>query len=187
MYVNKIAPRPKFQLGTSSFLISGTQGTILSSQTFLRIKEPKDLHCMKSVQIGRFFWSVFSCIRRVFSSNTGKYGPEKTPYLDTFQAVLKQRTVYYQLDRGSLPKVFYRKLLRKRSRSTQENSCIVASFLVKFTCESTTLLKKETPAQVFFFEFFTKLSRTPFSQNTSKRLLLVGFNTCVKQYAFSFE
>ena len=24
----------------------------------------------------------------VFSSNTGKYGPEKTPYLDTFHAVL---------------------------------------------------------------------------------------------------
>ena len=23
----------------------------------------------------------------VFSSNTGKYGPEKTPYLDTFHAV----------------------------------------------------------------------------------------------------
>ena len=28
-----------------------------------------------------FFWSVFS-------PNTGKYGPEKTPYLDTFQAVI---------------------------------------------------------------------------------------------------
>ena len=24
----------------------------------------------------------------VFSPNTGKYGPEKTPYLDTFHAVL---------------------------------------------------------------------------------------------------
>ena len=28
-----------------------------------------------------FFWSVFS-------PNTGKYGPEKTPYLDTFHAVM---------------------------------------------------------------------------------------------------
>ena len=27
-----------------------------------------------------FFWSVFS-------PNTGKYGPEKAPYLDTFHAV----------------------------------------------------------------------------------------------------
>ena len=35
---------------------------------------------MKSVQIRSFFWSVFS-------SNAGKYGPEKTPYLDTFHAV----------------------------------------------------------------------------------------------------
>ena len=37
-------------------------------------------HCVKSVQIGSFFWSVFSCIRP-------EYGPEKTPYLDTFHAV----------------------------------------------------------------------------------------------------
>ena len=30
-------------------------------------------------QIRSFFWSVFS-------PNTGKYGPEKTSYLDTFHA-----------------------------------------------------------------------------------------------------
>ena len=35
---------------------------------------------VKSVLIRSFFWSVFS-------PNTGKYGPEKTPYLDTFHAV----------------------------------------------------------------------------------------------------
>ena len=33
--------------------------------------------------IWSIFWSVFSCIQ----SETGKYGPEKTPYLDTFHAV----------------------------------------------------------------------------------------------------
>ena len=55
-------------------------------------------HCVKSVQIRSFFWSVFSCIRTeygeidtpylsVFSTNAGKYGPEKTPYLGTFHAV----------------------------------------------------------------------------------------------------
>ena len=49
-------------------------------------------HCMKSVQIPSFFWSVFSRIRTeygdlLFSPNAGKYGPEKTPYLDTFHAV----------------------------------------------------------------------------------------------------
>ena len=32
-------------------------------------------HCAKNVQIRSFFWSVFS-------QNTGKYGPEKTQYLD---------------------------------------------------------------------------------------------------------
>ena len=35
---------------------------------------------MKCVQIRSFFWSVFS-------PNEGRYGPEKTPYLDTFYAV----------------------------------------------------------------------------------------------------
>ena len=29
------------------------------------------------------FWSVFSCIQTEYG-DTGKYGPEKTPYLDTF-------------------------------------------------------------------------------------------------------
>ena len=37
-------------------------------------------HCVKSVQIRSCFWSVFS-------PNAGKYGPEITPYLDTFHAV----------------------------------------------------------------------------------------------------
>ena len=42
--------------------------------------------CVKSVQI-RYFWSVFSCIRNEYGLNARKYGPETTPYLDTFQAV----------------------------------------------------------------------------------------------------
>ena len=52
---------------------------------------------MKCPKIQSFSWSVFSCIRTeygdlrskisVFSPNTGKYGPEKTQYLDTFYAV----------------------------------------------------------------------------------------------------
>ena len=39
------------------------------------------MHCVKSVQIRSFFWSLLS-------PNTGKYGPEKTPYLDAFPAVM---------------------------------------------------------------------------------------------------
>ena len=38
-------------------------------------------HCAKNVQIRSFFWSLFSSI-------TGKFGPEKTPYLGAFYAVL---------------------------------------------------------------------------------------------------
>ena len=39
-------------------------------------------HCVKSVQIRSSFCSVFSCIWTEYR----KYGPEKTPYLDTFHA-----------------------------------------------------------------------------------------------------
>ena len=50
-------------------------------------------HCVKSGQIRSYFWSVFSCVRSeygiypVFSPDTGRYGPETTPHLDTFHAV----------------------------------------------------------------------------------------------------
>ena len=50
-------------------------------------------HCVEGVQIRSFFWSIISCIRTECSnllrksSNTGKYGPGKTPYFDTFYAV----------------------------------------------------------------------------------------------------
>ena len=37
-------------------------------------------HYLKSVPIRSFFWSVFS-------PNTGKFGPEKAPYLDNFHVV----------------------------------------------------------------------------------------------------
>ena len=45
------------------------------------------VHCVKSVQIRSFFWSVFSCIRTVHGDLRSKNKPEKTPYLDTFHAV----------------------------------------------------------------------------------------------------
>ena len=40
----------------------------------------------KVSQIRSFFWSVFSCIRTEYWDLQSKYRPEKTPYLDTFQA-----------------------------------------------------------------------------------------------------
>ena len=51
----------------------------------------KTIHCVKSVQIRSYFWSVFS-------TNTRKYGPEKTPYLDTFHAVINILRVHSILD-----------------------------------------------------------------------------------------
>ena len=60
-------------------------------------------HCVKSVQIRSI--SLYSVRMRenteylsVFTPNAGKYGPEKTPYLDTFRAVLtnngKKRMIF---------------------------------------------------------------------------------------------
>ena len=46
---------------------------------------------MKSVQIRSYFWSyfpVFGLATEIYCPNTGKYGPEITPYLDAFHAVL---------------------------------------------------------------------------------------------------
>ena len=42
-----------------------------------------EVHCLESVQMRSYFWSVFSYIY----PDTGKYGPEITPDLDTFHAV----------------------------------------------------------------------------------------------------
>ena len=41
----------------------------------------RGVHCVKSVQIRNFFWSVFSRIRT-------ECGLEKTPYLNTFHSVI---------------------------------------------------------------------------------------------------
>ena len=50
-------------------------------------------HCVKSVQIRSFSGPYFP----VFSSNTGKYGPEKTLYLDTFHAVYARLLTLFTL------------------------------------------------------------------------------------------
>ena len=48
---------------------------------------------MKSVQVPSFFGPYFP----VFSPNTGKYGPEKTPYLDTFHAVANTKFFIHEV------------------------------------------------------------------------------------------
>ena len=73
--------------------------------------------CVESVQIRSIFWSVFSRIRTeygvfglirrdtsyisVFSPNAGKYGPENTPYLNTFHAV-NYSTLTHSISQSSL-------------------------------------------------------------------------------------
>ena len=45
--------------------------------------------CKYGVFSGLFFLAFgLNTNRYVFSPNAGKYGPEKTPYLDTFHAVI---------------------------------------------------------------------------------------------------
>ena len=59
------------------------------------------IHCMKSVQIGSFFWSVLFRTR-------AEYWPDKTPYLDTFHTVIINylwllRSQYLRLHSKYLP------------------------------------------------------------------------------------
>ena len=51
---------------------------VLEPHRLIELKHTfSDIHCVKSVQI-----------RSDFNPNTGKYGTEITPYLDTFQAAI---------------------------------------------------------------------------------------------------
>ena len=62
------------------------------SQTTIKVQIS---HCVESDQIRSYFWSVLCCIRTEygFSPNTGKYGPETIPCLDTFHAVSVSQTI----------------------------------------------------------------------------------------------
>ena len=51
-------------------------------------------HCIKSVQIRSFFWSVFSRIwTELYSVRMRENTDQKTPYLDTFLASFKPNTL----------------------------------------------------------------------------------------------
>ena len=73
------------------------KGTRAHQTKFFMVCVAAKLHCVKSVKIRSFFWSVFSCIRTEYGDLRSKapysvrildkYGPKKTPYLDTFHAV----------------------------------------------------------------------------------------------------
>ena len=72
--------------------------------------------------------------------------------------------------RSSHRRCSIRKGVLEISQNSQENTCARVSFLIKLQA-SGNFAKKETLAQVFSCEF-CEISRTPFLQNTSGRLLL---------------
>ena len=51
-----------------------------------------NIHCVKSFQKRRFFWSVFSPIRTEYGDLLRK---EKTPYFDTFDAMIIYHIRYF--------------------------------------------------------------------------------------------
>ena len=56
------------------------------------IAQSKSYDCVKTVYIRSFSGPYFT----VFRLNRGKYGPEKTPYLDTFHVVYSSKVSYCQ-------------------------------------------------------------------------------------------
>ena len=51
-------------------------------------------HCVKSIQIRSFFWSLFPCIRTKYR----KIRTRKTPYLDTFYELYASVNLFFNLD-----------------------------------------------------------------------------------------
>ena len=60
------------------------QSSILMSFFLIAETITNNIHCLKKVKIRSFFWSIFS-------PNRGKYGTEKTPYLDTFHTATNSK------------------------------------------------------------------------------------------------
>ena len=77
----------------------------------------QSLHCVKSVQIRRF-----SC------PEYGKYGPEKTQYLDTFHVVLISKSPANGLSIFSLINIYSNLVHTKRGT----RSLLKCSFLQRF-------------------------------------------------------
>ena len=51
--------------------------------------------CINTEFFSSPYFPVYGLTVFVFSPNTGKYGPEKTPYLDTFHAVVFRRKIHF--------------------------------------------------------------------------------------------
>ena len=113
-------------------------------------------HCVKSVQIRRFLWFVFSSIRTEYGHllrksplNTGKYGLEKTPYLEIFtqwQSIIFK--LYYPINanteqhnrltnKNSKSKVKYRKryiLNQEKSKLSGNHKTNLQIYIKRLLC-----------------------------------------------------
>ena len=67
-----------------------------------------------------FFWAIFLA----FGLNTGKYGPEKTPYLDTFLAVTLEPFSDWLFDKKQ---ILFQDFFEKKSFLFRRIKVIVAS------------------------------------------------------------
>ena len=106
----------------------------------------------KIIRLSSPAWKVST----VFIPNTGKYGPEKTPYLDTFHAVLppkiaKSKNIpfvitYYENAEVVVLRFFTKKVFLEIQQNSQENTC-ASDFIKKgslaqvFSCECSKILK----------------------------------------------
>ena len=172
-------------------------------------------HCVKSIQIRSYFWSVFFCNRTEYEiysvnlciqSETGKYGPEITPYLDTFHAVhhidvQKETSCVVQtktVQRKNKMVRFTNIELKQLDQFNQIQSILQVSLLQKQPFRGV-LMKRcsENMQQIYRRTANAKITlrhgcspvnsqhifRTPFLKNISGWLLLL-FNNLVKGVCF---
>ena len=105
-----------------------------------------DIHCVKSVQIRRFFWSVFS-------PNTGKYKPEKTTYFDTFHAVIRRENSFVP------KKSLWRQQWQKSGHSCHKN-WVVVYYFIKYTQSRLGAFREVTLDNGSFYDLVRGFLRT---------------------------
>ena len=87
---------PKQTFKIVFIFISRGENCIKVAQLVIVGVAKRHVHRVKSVPIRSFFWSyfpVFGLSISVFGPNTGKYGPEKTPCLNTFSLVVRKNNL----------------------------------------------------------------------------------------------
>ena len=87
----------------------------------------ENIHCVKSSKYGVFSGPYFP----VFGLNTGKYGPEKTPYLDTFHAEIALKAIH----------VLAALLLQKQNEHSKAKDLVVALERKLELCENGNIIK----------------------------------------------